>query len=213
MVYHDPFRRLVFSGTLYDVEGWSCSLSMGHFGIGDAENVGTVPAGIITAAEAFFSNAYIGAHAKLNTIKYNVINTGGRYADATATVRWDAQSPTSGASSFLAIPQAALAVSLMTENQRGPAHAGRFFMPLFAGVIYTDGRLTVAAATTIAEHVTTFLNALNAVDTEYQAVVVSNVGTGAQHKVTNCRIGRVIDTIRSRRTSLLEAPVDGMDLA
>jgi hypothetical protein len=155
----------------------------------------------------------VGVHAHLDTIKYNLIDVAGHYADPTATVRWDASSPTSGGAAPGAIPQAAGVVSLMTANARGLAHTGRFYMPLFTCALGTDGRISEANATTVAERATTFLDALNADDDTYRVAVLSNVGAGHQNHVTHVRVGRVIDTMRSRRTSLAEGYMTGEPLA
>lgn len=214
MVYHDPFRRLVFSGTLYGTEGWSMGLTMGHEGLGDGTNPSSVDEAIVTAATAFFSSWAVAAPVHLTTIKYNLIGVNGRYYEPTASTRYDYAEPiVGGATSALPIPQATVCVSLMTSNSRGPAHAGRFFMPGPGVSCTTDGRLTVANATNFASLATDFLNDLNAVDTSYLAAVVSNVGIGAQNLIDHVRVGRVIDTMRSRRTSLVEDYQVGAQLA
>ena len=206
MVYHDPFRRLVFSGTLYTTESWSCSLCMGHQGVGDGVQPGLVSEAIRDAAVAFFSTSYVGAGAFLNTIKYNLIGVDGKYVDTSSSVRYDFETPTNGSGSTTVIPQAALAVTLKTAASRGLAHAGRFYMPLISPAVQADGRLSTAQVTTIAAVATSFLNALNADDSEWRLAVVSNIGAGAQNHVTNVSVGRVIDTMRSRRKNLVEDP-------
>jgi len=77
----------------------------------------------------------------------------------------------------------------------------------------TDGRATAADATRVATAVTNLLNNLHPIlstwsgggDFVPKAAVFSDVRGGAWHYVTRTEAGRVIDTMRSRRTSLAEA--------
>ena len=214
MNYHDPFRRLVFGGPLYVNEEWACSLSLAHIGTGDGGSPGTVDPGIVTAIKEYVAGNYVAAGASLTWIKYNLIDVDGHYADTTSTVRWDETgTPTHGNGVPAPIPQATIVVSLMTANARGLAHTGRFYSPGFAGVIEDDGRTNISRATVVAESATAMLDGINAVDDTYRVAVVSKVGTGHQNHVTHVRVGRVIDTMRSRRSSLPEGYITGADLA
>jgi len=88
------------------------------------------------------------------------------------------------------------------------------FLPPTSG--YTapgsDGRATVANAQNKAGGVATLINSLRAVyvaqygpgDDTGHVAVVSDRGAGAENWVTYTEAGRVIDTMRSRRTSLVE---------
>jgi hypothetical protein len=214
MVYHDPFRRLVFGGSLYTSESWACGLSLAHIGTGDGGSPGTVDPDIVSAVQGFVTSGFISPHANLTWIKYNLIDVDGHYADPTTTVRWDeTETPAAGTGTPAPIPQSTCVVSLMTANARGLAHTGRFYSPAFVGAIEADGRISEGIANLVAEHATTLLDAINAVDDTYRVAVVSKVGAGHQNHVTNVRVGRVIDTMRSRRTSLPEGYVSGDALA
>ena len=204
MVYHDPFRRLVFSGTLYTTEQWSCGLTLAHVGLGDGTQPSSVSAPIIAAAETFFGKSFIGPDAALTTIKYNMIDVHGKYADTTLSTRWDASTPLPGGGTVHAWPQISLAVSLMTAHARGLAHTGRFYLPEFVAATDSSGRITEGQAEAIAADVTTFLNAVNDDNSDYRVAIVSQVAAGAQNNVTHVRVGRVVDTIRSRRNKLVE---------
>ena len=214
MVYHDPFRRLVFGGTLYGTEQWACGLTLAHIGTGDGGSPGTVSDGIVSAIKGYIHEGQTSDAAKLNWIKYNLIDVNGHYADPTSTVRWDEPgTPVAGTGEVRPIPQATIVISLMTANARGLAHTGRFYSPAFTGVIESDGRIGSSLADLVAEHATTLLNAINDDDDTYRVAVVSQVGEGHQNHVTHVRVGRVIDTMRSRRTSLPEGYSTGADLA
>lgn len=213
MAYHDPFRRLVLSGTMYGEEGWSMGLTLAHIGTGDGGSPGTVSEAIQSACEEFMGSTFLGANAKLTTIKYNLIDVDGHYADSTETVRFDYDTPVPGHGGGSNLPQASLVVSLMTAVALGRAHTGRFYTPAFSAPLGTDGRVSEDVAALVAEQATTFLNAINADDDTYCVAVLSNLGAGYQNHVTHVRVGRVVDTMRSRRTSLDEGYMTGATLA
>jgi hypothetical protein len=164
---------------------------------------------ISAAAHTYFSGAYINHAAELTMIKYNLIGTNGKYADPSNTVLEDHPTATVGAGNGYVWPQLALAISLRTDAARGPAHAGRFYLPCPQGAPYTDGRYTIDQVSDIVAASTAFLDAINADDASWQVAVVSNVGSGHQRFVDHVQVGRVMDTMRSRRTSLPEDPVVG----
>jgi sulfite reductase beta subunit-like hemoprotein len=75
-----------------------------------------------------------------------------------------------------------------------------------------DGRATASSAVDIATNLTRLFNNIHNVFTTWvgggdggaHLVVESNVGAGTWHTVTAIEVGRVIDTMRSRRSSLDE---------
>lgn len=215
MAYPQNFFRLVCSGTLVGSETFSYGLSLRkQFATGPAPD--EVPAGVINAVTAFHSNANIGigTQAVLTTIKFNEIDVNGRYANTGETVlhEFDPGVPGTGTTSMP--PQVALAITLRTAKTRGRAHAGRFYIPRIAGAIGTDGRLSAAQAAQIGTVATTFLNSLNtALNGIARVAVLSDVGTGAVNDVTHVEVGRVLDTMRSRRRSLDEERQIGGPLA
>jgi len=107
-------------------------------------------------------------------------------------------------------PQIALCVTTVADN-RGPARFGRFFLPGPVAPM-TDFRLTEVNATAYAEAVTVFLKAISdAIDlpnTTDSAPAVNISGlpvlTGTKQDVDHVEVGRVYDTIQSRRRQLLE---------
>lgn len=106
---------------------------------------------------------------------------------------------------------AALVVSLQTARP-GQAGKGRFFLPWpsFTGIA-TDYRLPTATAESIADAAKAFLAALNtAAGSPVIVVGASSSITGKEPTssvVTAVRVGRVPDTMRSRRSSMLEGYV------
>lgn len=106
-------------------------------------------------------------------------------------------------------PQIALAVTLVADN-RGPARFGRFFLPGVNLPMDNDHRLTVSNATNVAEAVTTFLKDISdAIDlpltvSSSTALNISSLQGGVKQAVDHVEVGRVYDTLRSRRRQLLE---------
>jgi hypothetical protein len=141
--------------------------------------------------EVKFAN--IGADGKYTTDPYikNVPDTPGGY-------------PVQSEISFM-YPQNCLAISLSTDR-RGPTGKGRFFVPMVMAGTDTDCRITQTLTTQYATRAQAFLNAVNnlpGLDTRDYAVVVAST-KGYVSRVTGVRVGRVVDTMRSRRTSIPE---------
>lgn len=214
MTYANPFLRLVFGGPLFTVEEWSCSLALIEEEPGGEHPAypETVPQGVIDAVTAFIVSGLISSDAKLGWIKLNPIGTDGRYM-TNQTVRWDDATPAAGTGNTGYIPQTALVVSLQTGFARGYAHSGRFYLPVPDVYPAADGVVAEATITPYVTAATTFLEALNTALTGFRVGVVSNVGTGAEREVTNVRVGRVLDTMRSRRTKIPETYAIGATLA
>jgi len=106
-------------------------------------------------------------------------------------------------------PQVALAVTTVAPN-RGPARFGRFYVPGPTQGLGTDLRLTVTDAQAYGEAATTFLkdisNAIDLPDDIGSAAMVhaSSGGGGTRQAIDHVEVGRVLDTIRTRRNSMEE---------
>jgi len=205
MPYSKPFLRYVCSGTLFTSEQWSYSMA---FVNKDDATPGTppatVPMSIVNATNIFFtSTGLISQNVSLDTIKLNQIGTDGKYTEAD-TVQYDFSPVTKGASSTGTAPQVALAITLDTGLRRGRASRGRFYLPTPGYQASPTGGLSNSQQNAVLASVTTYLTALNAAMVGYRLGVVSDLGSGTQHYVTNARVGQVLDTIRSRRRSIPE---------
>lgn len=113
-------------------------------------------------------------------------------------------------------PQVACAVSLNTDL-RGPSGKGRFYLPLPAVSVEATNsyRMSVADAESIRGSVKTLLDSLNnnpGFDIFSPSVVVAST-KGFNTPVTSVRVGRVLDTIRTRRNKLVESYTADVDLA
>lgn len=196
-------HRLVWGGRLFDTEQWSCSL---HFGSPDTASGDA--ADYEPALKAWMTRvgSNISSFAHLDEVKFNIINpTTGRYLFPVSNTDVLAASVT-GAKD-IGPGQNTLAVTTRTALARGRGHAGRFYPPTgsFSQNMSADGRMAATDAQACALSAAQLISALNAVNPEIHAVVFSKVGQ-SQEAIVGVSVGRVLDTMRSRRTSLLEDP-------
>lgn len=215
MTYAVPHLRLVVSGTLYATDRFSWGLSLMRDFNSSAEAPATVPQGVIDAVVAMHTNtgASIASNARLDLIKLNEIGTNGRYLNQGETVLHEFETPVAGPGGHFQAPQIALAVTLGTAKRRGRAHSGRFYLPV-PGAGGSTGMIDAGRQATIAAGALDMINDLEAALPGWAVAVMSDVGTGTQERVTHVKVGRVLDTIRSRRNAFTEeyvesAPVGG----
>jgi len=205
MPYKNRFLRLTLSGALYTTEAWSAGFTFVHVGTGEPTSGPEIPTALVTASTTFFDAAAVSSAANISLIKLNLIGTDGHYVDqGLSTYHEINPAIAGGVGSPRVIPQAALAVSLRTPHTRGLAHAGRFYLPVPALTVQTDGRIAGSDATMVQTATTAYINTLNGLFPEWRIGVVSNVRTGAENLVTHVACGRVIDTMRTRRKKLPE---------
>lgn len=208
MTYPGNFLRLVASGTLYGgIETFSFSMSIvPDFPGGEIDqSPDAVPAGIVSAFSDWFASPYISNAARLTVLKLNEIGPDGRYVSTGNTVLHD-YGPTgpAGTGTVKIAPQIALAVTLRTARSRGRAHAGRFYVPVPAMTLGEDGRVPDGQVVNFLTTTVTLLNEINEALPGFRIGVASDIGTGEFEEVTGVTIGRTLDTIRSRRTSIPE---------
>lgn len=143
----------------------------------------------------------------LTMVKLNRIGPDGRYMDP-ETREFDLLTGVPGAVAGTVAPQLSAVASLDTANPRGRAGRGRMYLPpttALATLGTSDGRMTVTNAENLASGVATLIRELNAVYTGVGAVgVASKAGAGGFQHVTSVRVGRVPDTVRSRRNKQAE---------
>ena len=220
MVYPAPFIRLVLGGGLYaNSEQWTCSLSIAN-GSQLLAAPEVVPIDVRDACVAWLTSANnFSTGADLRWIKFNLIGVDGKYREP-VTVRYDFTGtlPT-GAQPTNPAPQIALAHTLRTDVERGRAARGRFYAPLPGRNLASSGMLGTTDQQAYVNAATTFLNALNTAMSDYatdggepRVVVMSDVGSGMLRPVRAVAVGRVLDTMRSRRSSLTENYIEGADL-
>lgn len=224
MVYAAPFHRLVLMGTLFD-DTFNTTLSIIRkpgTGTLDLPLPEDVLSGVRIAIEGFWSimtsggGAGIHGAALLTGFKLNQIGVDGKYTrPETTEYTWGSPRPGGGVAGTYPA-QLATVATLRTDVPRGRGSKGRMFLPVCDGFgdVETDGRASTSAAQGVANAVRDFIVDINAAyaaaqsGDEYLGVVgvASNVGVGVSREVTSITVGRVTDTIRSRRNRQTEDP-------
>lgn len=150
---------------------------------------------------------HIDARAELKEVKIAEIGADGKYTQD-PIIKARVQAGGGGVQAFV-LPQTALAISLMTDR-RGATGRGRFYIPMpVLDPDATDGwRVPTGPIDAVLGSAKSFLEALgNSAGfdllTGLKVVVASTKGYNSD--VTGVRVGRVVDTIRSRRGSLSES--------
>ena len=212
MPYPGQFHRLVMIGKIY-AEDFNITLSIVPSALGElgmpAVDQATLDA-VAADVGPWFANGHgyggfgFSSIISLRTIKLNRIGTDGRYVDAVAMEK-DMGSQV-GQSAALHPPQNALVVTLGTALERGRGSKGRMYLPSNQHMgISNDGRIPAASALAAAEAAKVLVDSINDTYTLIGRVgVASNAGAGRFEHVTRLSVGRVVDTMRSRRTSLVE---------
>jgi hypothetical protein len=204
-----PHKLVTFSG---DVVVAGAVLEQWSFSLRCEPDLTNTPAQDAAAAIGA-KDAYVGWMAGpisnvavLKRVRVASVNALGKYATTAdgqfLAGEWVGSSPgANGSLNYLPL-QSALVVSLMTARA-GATGRGRFFIPTPRHNLDVDGRLTVQGQTDALAAAKGFINAMNAVP-ELGRVIVSS-SKGYESLVTGVRVGRAIDTLRSRRGNVLEA--------
>lgn len=214
MPYPGQFHRLVVIGTIYtDQFNFTLSIvpsALGELGMPavDDATLAAVASDVGTWFPKLGGDPGPGflTPVKLVSIKLNRIGPDGRYVDAVAKEHIY-PSPISGAVSGNAPAQLTIATTLKTAIERGRGSKGRVYLPptLNATAVTTDGRITTTQASAQNTAVKLLIDELNSTYTLIGRVgVASNAGAGRFEHVTRVATGRVVDTMRSRRSSLVE---------
>lgn len=224
-----PFDRnhllLVWGGSLPGNETWSCSVkladgriaspALGNDAFLSTINTQSWVDGFIADAVLAYHvnpNTHIAAFARLQYCKLNLINRDGHYDSENSSEHVFVDTNGGGGTSPVPPNQIALCVSLTTGYNRGAAHRGRFYLPTpLLSVDETSGQISATDANQVAATTKTFLEAISDVPgldlaSSPGAVVMSRkAGSPKTRIVTGVEIGRVLDTQRRRRRSLVEA--------
>lgn len=199
---------LTFGGSLYTAEAWSCSLrSTADFANSVQVNQTALDA-VWPVVSAWVSGASspLGNAAKLSWLKYNRVGTDGKYM-SDVTFRKDFSPVVNGGQASVHAPQISLVATLETGAVRGLASRGRMFLPSPVFPMDATGRISAANAASAATAVAALITNLNNLPDYGVTKIYSEggkVGAPTSRTVTGVTVGRVLDTMRSRRTSLLE---------
>lgn len=195
-----------WGGKLPGGEQWSNGLRFyGPSASADADAAAML-ANCAAAVSAFHTRtaSKISNGVKLSFVKMNGIGTNGHYLSDGTNQALFADIVGGGGTASIA-NQIALTVTLTTGFSRGPAHKGRIYLPLPATFVDATGLVPAADCNTISGSVDTFIAALNAVNTAWKVGVFSRkAGSPGHRQVTGNLVGRVLDTQRRRRRSLIE---------
>lgn len=220
MSYPAAFHRLVIMGNLYS-DVFNTTLSIVPSGGGGLPEVSDdLLDGVATVVSDWFQGAFISpwnaigitSRATLTGIKLNRIGTDGRYADDTTKEHSFSPAVSGGASGLNIAPQLTVALTLRGAAERSPAGRGRMYLPPSVAIssLGSDGRLTSADALNTAKGGLFLLGAINDVyiteSVGAVAGIASKQGAGAFQSVHHVSVGRVVDTIRSRRNKQEEDP-------
>ena len=222
MVYANPFHRVVIAGRLYG-DVFATSLSMAPIEGDPAAPATQALADAVGAAVSTWWTRTAGStkpagpdligSALLEFVKVNRLDVDGRYMDNDPRTYTRTPLNGTGGNQYIA-PQLAMVASLRGSDERGAASKGRMYFPPISPFAFlaSDGRLTVAQATNFATAVVTLLESINATfqaqGFNSVASIASKTGAGRFQIVNRVTVGRVVDTVRSRRNKLLEAPVE-----
>lgn len=200
---------LQWGGNLPGGDEWSCGLRMASTGnVSNSQDPAAMLNGVSSAVQTYHQTAgtHISPRATLTFVKLNYIDPSGHYAEDTTFEKAMANIQGGGSSSVLVPNQVAYVVSLTTGFSRGPAHRGRFYLPLPTFPLDTDNRIQVTNQTQAVTAANALVSALNAVNPDYDVAVFSRkLGAPAHRLVTGVQVGRVLDTQRRRRNKVAEA--------
>lgn len=216
-----PHLRLTFGGTLGQpqvAEEWSCGLAIG--GPGTDLTLSPPPdvayEGCVENVGQWFQDDRVGIarHARLQWVKLALVNAQNRYVgDARMTEGMNYSPSQVGIGAFHPF-QTARVITLGT-GQRGASKRGRIFAPVPNALVDDEGLTTPESASGCAAATAVFLSNLNDHFPGTSQVVIAS-SKGYNTAVTTVSVGRVLDTMRSRRTSLDErytAPIAIVDRA
>lgn len=194
-----------WGGKLPGNEEWSCGFRLWKQGGVSVAEAASCLVSVSAAIAAFHvkQNVTISNAAKLSYVKCNAIALNGKYqAESTNEATF---ADLSGGGQAVPPNQIALAVSLTTGFNRGVAHRGRFFLPMPWITLDGAGRLGAPVAASIGAECEQLLQDVNNNPANLEMVVMSRkAGNPGHRRVTGIEIGRVLDTQRRRRRSLVE---------
>lgn len=198
---------LQWGGKLPGGEEWSCGVRLTPTG-GAAPQV--TQNNVDTAAQHVSSyhgdaRLNLASAAKLSYVKLNNVSTAGLQGQGNTLMNARPDEPGAALGSYIPPNQIALVISLTTGFSRGPAHRGRFYLPLPAYNVGADGTFNEANAVVASEATDEFISDLNGIAAAMEVSVMSRkAGSPGHRRVTGNEVGRVLDTQRRRRRSLLE---------
>lgn len=204
MAYPENHFLLAFGGRLRTSETWTQTLRFRKpFNLSGQAEVQAVCDEMADRLSDWWSTGISGSGAVLELVKFNEIGTNGRYVSPfTCLTELVPGVANSGESLFP--NQVSVVVTTLTDASRGLAARGRMFFPIPTVSVQADGMINSTAVGNIGTAAKTLLDSLNGAEAGVVASVFSAVGAGAVRPITAVGVGRVLDTIRTRRQALTE---------
>jgi hypothetical protein len=210
MVYSQPHLLItVFGDAWTQTEEWQFGVRAGMNAIVDDAACQAIANTLAAPTQALLTNSDtdMTPNARLAGIKVARIGVDGKYPVDHAPGIYSYAPPVAGFGSGTSIPQVTLAVTLGTASPRGRASKGRFYLPPTTHAPAADGRIPTAIVETVADRAKTWVDAVNAVAEIDGVFVMSKLDAGTTRRVDKVGVGRVLDTMRSRRAKLPEERV------
>jgi hypothetical protein len=226
MTFDRPHFYLTFGGTLYPLasghEQWQTGL---HF----AADIAHTESDFLDAQGAISTSDILADVTKLikgtygfncnwsnvvtvDWVKLAVKKTNGEYAGA---AKVSEQAPQGGgAGAYAVAPQLAAVVSFWSGTNFGKANRGRMYLPVpytfTTSLSVNDPRATRTQADDLRDSVKAAIHDIagevSTIGLPTYPAIMSSLGAGTTKAILNISAGRVVDTMRSRRTSLEEDP-------
>jgi hypothetical protein len=205
--YNAAHLYVQWGGKLPGGETWSCGFRLRKKTPGAVDNGSALLAGVTAALSSFHADTQtqISSAAKLSFVKVNAIGVDGKYSGTgtNESIVADIGGATSGGPRYP--NQVAWGVTLLTGFSRGAAHKGRFYLPLPTCQLTSDTRISPADATSLATRTGVLIDNINVVNADYEMAIFSRKdGAPGNRRVIEAEAGRVLDTQRRRRRSLVE---------
>lgn len=225
MPHPAPFYRVTAEGILNQTEAFSFGFNIIRWP-GSAQELPAVSEALANNIGNIVADWFGGQtpqtpgitdRARLEVVKVNRIGVDGHYQDPESR-EFAVVPPRPGQSAATTTkvpPQNALVVSLIgTDNPRALAGKGRFYLPPVQGMgeVGPGGLLNAMDVTRVADAAEKLIEDINglfgAIGARYAGVGNTSPGgsgrPGREQIVSSIRVGNVVDTIRSRRRSLVE---------
>lgn len=210
---YTPHFLLQMIGTIgtANPEIWSCGIRMWapeYSGFDEVEYMEGVAkdacAAWVTRATSKISNTV-----SLDSIKFNLIDADGHYADPGNSQEYIYPTPVQGGAGASLLPyQACIVLSWQTNDvTRGPGAKGRIYSPVpNVNVASTTGLYPTADALGAATSAATLLNTLDITisGSPFRPHIMSKIG-GAHHQIDWVRVDNRVDIQRRRANALVAA--------
>lgn len=214
MAYPNNFIKVTFGGSVYNNKDiWVCGVNFGSpsgdLNLEDiAEDIKLRD--IPQAVQNWFTSqqAWISSQARLEWVKIAFIGADGKYALDPEIYDYDVTvTGAIGDGYHTPIPQHTTAITFESDVRRGAGRFGRIYPPL-NGMIEADGRVSEANADMMADAAAVMLghigSALSMPELTYIPPIIASQKTLKHNEITKVKVGRVIDTQRSRRNAFEE---------